>query len=142
MRVFLDTNVWVAAVATNGLCQDLVTVCLSDHVVLTCDLSRRELFDVVSRKLRPPNGVLKWIKELWAMTVAIEDAPLRLGSPDERLVAAAATAGADLFVTEDKEVLARRHVGPMRIVSPRDAWLILLAAPPAWRAHRQTAAAI
>ena len=39
--------------------------------------------------------------------------------------AAAVAAGAELFVTGDKRVLEWAASGTMRIVSPRQAWIIL-----------------
>jgi predicted nucleic acid-binding protein len=44
---------------------------------------------------------------------------------DARLVAAAVTAGADLFVSGDKRVLEWGASGSLRIASPRQAWIIL-----------------
>ena len=44
---------------------------------------------------------------------------------DSRLVAAAVAAGAELFVAGDKWVREWAASGPLRIVSPRQAWIML-----------------
>lgn len=46
---------------------------------------------------------------------------------DARLVAAAVTTGADIFVTGNKRVLGWKQSGTLRIVTPREAWIILFA---------------
>jgi len=44
---------------------------------------------------------------------------------DARLVKAALAAGADVFVTGDRRVLGWGAQGAMRILSTRDAWMLL-----------------
>lgn len=62
---------------------------------------------------------------MWRSAELVVDVPAESADNDSRLIAAAAATGADLFVTGDKQVLERTQIGHMRIVSPRDAWLIL-----------------
>jgi len=71
------------------------------------------------------------VQELFGFASLIKDASASRGDSDARLLVAAAGAGADLFITGDKAVLKRKSVGAMRIVSPRDAWLILFGPEPA-----------
>lgn len=125
MRVFLDTNVWVSAVAARGVCEELLLRALEDGTALTSPLVWEELTEVLTRKVLPSPTVWQQIRSLWCSAESVEDTPAASEDNDSRLIAAAAAAGADLFVTGDKEVLARKHSGNMRIISPRDAWLIL-----------------
>lgn len=125
MRVFLDTNVWVSAVAARGVCEELLLRVLEDGLALTSPLIWEELTEVLTRKALPSPVAWQRIRSLWRSAESVEDAPTAGEDNDSRLIAAAAAAGADLFVTGDKEMLARRHSGNMRIISPRDAWLIL-----------------
>lgn len=125
MRVFLDTNVWVSAFAARGACEELLLRVLEDGSALTSPLVLEELTEVLTRKVLPSPAAWQRIRSLWCSAESVEDAPAERQDNDSRLIAAAVAAGADLFVTGDKEVLAQRHSGNMRIVSPRDAWLIL-----------------
>ena len=84
---------------------------------------------MLARKVSPSPAAWTRIRSLWGSAEPVEDVSAEGADNDSRLIAAAAAAGADLFVTGDKEVLERRPTGTMRIVSPRDAWLILY--PPA-----------
>lgn len=129
MRVFLDTNVWVSAFAARGVCEELLLRLLEDGSVLTSPLVWEELTGVLTRKVLPSPAAWQRIRSLWCSAESVKDAPAEREDNDSRLIAAAAEAGADLFVTGDKEVLERSHSGNMRVVSPRDAWLILY--PPA-----------
>lgn len=125
MKIFFDTNVWVSAFAAAGLCESLVCECLREHSVLTSPLVREELFRALDNKLRLDKSELKEVQGLLGFASLIKDVPASRGSNDARLLVAAAGAGADLFVSGDKAVLKRKSVGAMRVVSPRDAWLIL-----------------
>jgi predicted nucleic acid-binding protein len=125
LKVFFDTNVWVSAFAAAGLCENLVSECLREHSVLSSPLVGEELFRTLDNKLKLDKPELKEIQELFRFASLIKDASASQGDTDARLLIAAAAAGADLFVSGDKAVLKRQSVGAMRIVSPRDAWLIL-----------------
>lgn len=54
MRVFLDTNVLVAAFATRGLCEDLLRTVLAEHELVVSELVLDELGRVLLEKLRMP----------------------------------------------------------------------------------------
>ena len=125
MKVFFDTNVWVSAFAAAGLCENLLSECLREHSVLSSPLVGEELFRVLDNKLRLDKSELKEVEELFGFASLIKDVSASRGNNDARLLIAAAAAGADFFVSGDKAVLKREAIGAMRIVSPRDAWLIL-----------------
>ena len=126
MKVFFDTNIWVSAFAAAGLCENLVSECLREYTVLSSPLVGEELFRALDKKLKLDKPELKEARELFGFASLIKDASASQGNNDARLLVAAA--GADLFVSGDKAILKRKAVGAMRIVSPRDAWLILFGA--------------
>jgi predicted nucleic acid-binding protein len=125
LKVFFDTNIWVSAFAAAGLCESLVSECIREHSVLSSPLVGEELFRVLDNKLKLDKPELKEVRELFGFASLIKDASASRGNNDTRLLIAAASAGADLFVSGDKAILRREAIGTMRIVSPRDAWLIL-----------------
>jgi len=127
MRVFLDTNVLVSAVATRGICADVLREVLVSHrLVVSSDLLR-EIEKVLHEKVKVPQSL---ISEFIALIE--EDALLSEASPlsdikirdrrDVPILSAALNAGADLFVTGDKELLELRKVGETEIVSLRSFW--------------------
>ena len=54
MRVFLDTNVLVAAFATRGLCADVVRLTLAEHELLVSPTVLQELTRALVGKLHVP----------------------------------------------------------------------------------------
>ncbi len=127
MKIFLDTNVWFSAVATPGLCEGLVKQLFEEHEVLGSALVWEELSGLLVRKLRFSSDELAIAQAMFEEAEQTPDVPDPADDNDARLVAAASTAGADLFVTGDKRVLEWKPSGTVRIVTPRAAWIILFA---------------
>lgn len=125
MRVFVDTNVWVSAIASPGLCEELLKQLFSTHEVLGSELVRQELESVLVRKLRFSRQEVAAALTLCGETSLLADVAVPRKDSDVRLVAAALAGGAHLFVTGDKRVIEWGKSGSMRIISPRDAWIIL-----------------
>lgn len=61
MRVFLDTNVLVAAFATRGLCADVLRAVLTQHDLLISEVVLAELRNVLPRKLGLPLATVQEI---------------------------------------------------------------------------------
>ena len=127
MRVYLDTDVLVSAVATRGLSADMLRLVVAEHELLTGAVNLTELQRVLREKLRAP---ARTIRELVAFlenhTVipkpkATLDVEVR--DPDDRCVLASAVAGAaDVLITGDRDVLDLGDRTPLPIVDPRGFW--------------------
>ncbi|MCX6842113.1 MAG: putative toxin-antitoxin system toxin component, PIN family [candidate division WOR-3 bacterium] len=127
MRVFVDTNVLVSAVATRGLCADVLREVLASH-----DLSvSQQVLDEVRRTLRlklgaGPDLAADFIRLLQQNAVIAQ--PAR--SPDVELrdrddlpiLSAAVAAQAHVLVTGDQELVELGSVEGVQIVSPRQFW--------------------
>ena len=127
MRVFLDTNVLVAAFATRGLCADVVRLVLAEHDFVTGEVVLEELRDVLTRRIKLPAGtVADALTLLRAQEVVPKPArpsALPIRDPDDRwILASAISARADLLVTGDQDLLAIATLAPVRIVNPRGLW--------------------
>ncbi len=132
MRVFLDTNVLVAAFAARGLCADVFRLAATDHELLVGAPVLVEMRRILETKLRMPasarNEVLQILRRF--VQVPAANAPIALGindPDDEWIVACAIAAAADVFVTGDKALLGLHRVQAMPIVSPREFWTQLTA---------------
>lgn len=123
MRVFLDTNVWFSAMATQGICEILVERLAQSHSTLTSNLIWTELSGLLVRKLHFSPEEITQAKSVLDELEWIADSDDPADDNDRRLLAAAI----DLFVTGDKRVLEWKTAGPMRIVTPREAWITLFA---------------
>jgi predicted nucleic acid-binding protein len=123
LKVFLDSNIWLSAVVFPGLCAELLLeLDARGHRVLTSELVRQEVHDVVQRKFKRQEIALERFDSLWACAECVPDLAEPAADADARLVAAARDAGAQLFITGDQRVLGWHPQGRMGIVSPRQAW--------------------
>ena len=127
MRVFLDTNVLASAVATRGLCTDVLREVLSSHELVISDVLLNELKQVLQSKFNvPPAFILEFITLLQqdtilANSVNLPDVKLK-GKNDKLILAGALSGKAELLVTGDKELLALGRFKELEIVSPRTFW--------------------
>lgn len=134
MRIFLDTNILTSAVATRGLCADVLREVLTSHELVISDSLLKELRRVLQRKLKVPTFLIsEFIDVLKQDTVFVKPADLpkvNIKDKDDLIILASALCGeADLFVTGDKELLELAKVENLEIVSPRAFWEKLKAKP-------------
>ncbi len=127
MRVFLDTNVLVAAFTTRGLCDDVVRVAIADHTLLTGEVNLQELRRVLRQRMKVPPDVVTRVEDLLRARTVIPkpkdppDVPVR--DPDDLWVLASAIEGdAEVLVTGDQDLLAVADIAPLPIVTPREFW--------------------
>ena len=129
MRIFLDTNVLAAALATRGLCAELFEVALQSHELLVSDSLLTELERILPEKLGQSESVTKGfiaLLKVEADLVTAEHLAPPLPDPDDEPIVASALAGsADIFVTGDKALLALDSIEGMPFRSPRQLWELL-----------------
>ncbi|HOX26854.1 MAG TPA: putative toxin-antitoxin system toxin component, PIN family [Candidatus Krumholzibacteria bacterium] len=130
MKVFFDTNVLVSAVATRGLCADLVRLVLSEHEPVIGEVVLAELAAVLGRKLSLPQEVIASVEENLRRGEVVPRPPapstLPVDDPDDRWILASAIAGnADVLVTGDQGLLAVAGEAPLRILDPRGFWTLV-----------------
>ena len=135
MRVCLDTNVLIAALATRGLCADVLRTVLAEHELVIGEVILTELRRVLTKKFKMPADRVDAIEAIFdpfpvlPKPAAPTDIPVR--DPSVRWIAATALAGeAEILVTGDDDLLAVAGDAPIRIVAPRAFWE-LLRQPPA-----------
>jgi predicted nucleic acid-binding protein len=130
MKVFLDTNVWLSATVYSGLCEELLLQCSEHGWPYSSPLVRLEAHEVLQRKFAQTVYACDLFDAVRQEAQMLSDVAEPANDNDARLVSAANAADIALFVTGDKRVLgwqtATRSAGVMRIVSPRQAWPLLL----------------
>ena len=127
MRVFLDTNVLVSAVATRGLCADVLREILTSHELVVSAPLLSELKKILHNKIGVPQEIISDFTEVLTQdSIFSEDtrpANIDINDRDDVLILSTALNGnAELFVTGDKELLELTRIKSMRIVSPRKFW--------------------
>jgi putative PIN family toxin of toxin-antitoxin system len=127
MRVFLDTNVVVGAVATRGLCADVLRDALAHHDLIASEVLLDEIHRVLVTKLGVPTELASEVVTLIRKSAFLSEPSGTIdvsieGAEDRALVLAAMAGRADLFVTGDRKLLKIARFGTMEIVSPRIFW--------------------
>jgi putative PIN family toxin of toxin-antitoxin system len=135
VRVFLDTNVLASAVATRGICADILRTTLAEHRLLIGEAVLAELGPVLLRKFRVAPDLAKETDEFLRREAEVieRSSPLgiQLRDPDDVPILEEAVAGkADVLVTGDKDLLEVTQPTPIRILSPRGFWDLLRSDAP------------
>lgn len=127
MKVFLDTNVLVSAVATRGLCADVLREVLLRHRLIISSELLTELENVFRKVLGLQQNIIsEFIGVIKQDSQVSTSSPLlnvKIRDKDDLLILSSAlNGGADLFITGDKELLGLKRIKNMDIVSPRSFW--------------------
>lgn len=134
MKVFVDTNVVLAAFATRGLCADLFSHVLLEHEVLVGETVIRELRSKLRSKLKLSRNTIDEIEALLRDQTVVETPTghlsLGISDPDDEWIVAEAKAGAaDVLVTGDAALQKVGQRSPLPIVFPRGLWETLRRTP-------------
>jgi putative PIN family toxin of toxin-antitoxin system len=130
VRVYPDTNVLVSAVATRGLCADLLEAILADHDLVLGETVLAELQRVLGQKMRlGPKRVAEldgFLRQQGDVVRTDRLLRLKIRDPSDRPILAEAVAGrADALVTGDRDLLVLAARSPVAIRSPREFWDLL-----------------
>ena len=126
MRVYLDTNVIVSALATRGLCADVLQLVLAEHDLVVGETMLGELPRVLRQKLGLPDEAIEetiaFLRRQASVVTTTAAVPIKGVDPADAAVVAEAAAGAvDLLVTGDQGLLTAPGL-PIKAVSPRELW--------------------
>ena len=127
MRVFLDTNVLVSAVATRGLCADVLREILVSHQLVVSNPLIFELKNILHTKIGLPQEIISDFVELLTQDAVLSEntdlETIDINDKDDiPILSTALNGNAELFVTADKELLKLKKIQSMRIISPRKFW--------------------
>ena len=127
MKVMLDTNVLASAVATRGLCADVLRAVLAEHELVICPQIISELQRILKDKFAlSPQLVNEFIRLVQEDSTLCEpgDLPaIKLNDKDDLgILSAAVGGGVNVIVTGDKEMQMVGMVAGLIIVSPRQFW--------------------
>lgn len=135
MRIFPDSNVWVSAFATRGLCYELIRSLLRRHgrgdiEVLLGQPVREEILRILAGKFHATESDLAPVRTALDIAESVPAAPEKplpaVTDPDDVPIIACALAGrAEIFVTGDQALLAMDSIEGLYILSPRQFWLRL-----------------
>lgn len=126
-----DTNIFIAAILTEGLCSRLLRRArLKDFFLIVCPCIIDEIKKVLSDKFKFPQYEISTSIDIIneALTDMIDaDMPvisICKGRDDNKIIACALVAKAHYLVTGDAELLELRQYKNIKIISPRDFELL------------------
>ncbi len=129
MHVFVDTNVWIAALIARGTCAELVDHLIAQHVIWYSPLVDEEVLRVLSEKFGYSEGRVRgvklWLEDVARCTPRIDDAPEITGDrADDFVLKAALEAPSEVLVTGDSDLLDVDVDAALVIVEPAGFWRI------------------
>ena len=127
MKVFLDTKVLVSAVATRGLCADVLREVLISQILVLTPVLFDELDEILQSKLGFPSKIVEeYVEVLKSESLMVKEFDRLYLIPPEgnyiTLLSAAVAVDTELFVTGYKWLLDLACFDEMKIVSPREFW--------------------
>lgn len=127
MKVVLDSNVVIAAFATQGLCGSVLELCLDRHQIILSKALLREIRKALRDRIKLPAQEVKGITAFLRRSTQIKSPePLQTDvcrdPEDVKVLSLAVTAGAETIVTGDKDLLTLGKFQTIPIVSPREFW--------------------
>jgi len=134
MKVFIDTNVLVAALGTRGLCSDLMREVLENRQLVSSHGILTELRRILLKKFKLPSSeteaVIELLTAISQMAEPDATASLPIQDPDDiPHLSAAQIAQCKVFITGDKELWPLSPLGAMLVISPKDFWRMIRKQP-------------
>jgi putative PIN family toxin of toxin-antitoxin system len=128
VKVALDTNVLISAYTTRGLSSDVFRLILAEHELVLSRIVLEEFSRVMRDKFGVPGRfVAEFVDDLSLHGVAEtategSDLPFIRDRDDRLVVQSSIDAGAECFVTGDRDILDVRDQIALPIQTPREFW--------------------
>ncbi len=130
MKIVIDTNVIIASFATRGLCSELLELCLYNHEIYISEHIINECENKFKDKIKLPNKIIKQISTFLRNEINVV-APTKIDNnicrdkKDIPVIGTAISAGAEVIISGDKDLLNLKNYKHIKILSPRDFWNFL-----------------
>jgi putative PIN family toxin of toxin-antitoxin system len=128
MKIFIDTNVLIAAFISHGACNELFKHCMTNHIVFTSDFVLKELTRTLANKFKyPAEEIVQAQKIILSGAIVTDEAPLQRpiskDKDDDHIIAAAIKAEVDCLLSGDSDLLSLKKIQEIPILSPQDFWV-------------------
>ena len=130
MKIVLDTNVLIAAFATQGLCHAVLEVCIDQHEIVLSEQILKEFTSNLRRKIKAPSEVVESAVQFLKGHSSIHKVGklsqrVSRDATDDHILSLAHETNADYIVTGDQDLLVLKKFSKVGIVLPRDFWEML-----------------
>ncbi len=127
MKLVLDSNIYIAAFATRGLCSELFEYCLKNSEIISFPEILSEIQNKLQTKIKLPEEIIaKAMDFINAETISIVPSEVSTDlcrdPKDLMVLGLALAANAKYIIAGDKDLLAIKNIGKTEIVNPRLFW--------------------
>jgi putative PIN family toxin of toxin-antitoxin system len=130
MRLVLNSNVIIAAFATQGICLSLLEHCLYAHNIFFSEDLLKEISIKLQTKIKVPKQLVREIISFLknhATTVSprqLEQNICRCPNVDN-VISLAMTVKSDYVISGESDLMALKQHKSVTVLSPRDFWKVL-----------------
>jgi putative PIN family toxin of toxin-antitoxin system len=130
VRVCLDANVLVSALAARGLAADVVRATLAEHELIVPEVVVTEVCRVLRSKLKVPSETVEAVEQLLRSQIPVPKPKATLDveirdAADAWVLASAVAGAAEVLVTGDNDLLTLGDSAPLPMLTPRAFWEFL-----------------
>ena len=125
MNIVFDSNIYIAAFATHGVCHLMLESCITEHNVFISDFIFGEVKEKLIKKIKlPPETVDEIISYLGEQAIVTN--PKNLVSDicrdpdDDNIISLGLAAKAEYIVTGDRDLLDIGQYASLHMVSPKE----------------------
>ena len=124
MNIVIDSNVYISAFATHGICHLLLENCIVNHKIFTSEFILREVKEKLTGKIKLPadtvGEIIDYLRgQAVLATPLIKVSGISRDPDDDNIIALAVTVKADYIVSGDKDLLDLGNYQSILIVSPK-----------------------
>ena len=124
MKVVLDTNVLLSALAARGLCDAVLQGCLAAHELVLSDMILQEVLKHLPSKFKlPPAHAEEIVAFLRSQATIVTPVPVSpdacRDSSDLEVLGTAVAGQAECLVSGDEDLLVLKRYRGIEILSPR-----------------------
>lgn len=124
MKILIDSNVLISALATQGMAQRSFRLALEYHEIFISHYIMNEVEAALAKKFKFPaeecQTAVKYLKKVCALIRTRGAAiPMIRDGKDDPILQAAEQAKVDILMTGDKDLLEVKLKLPFRILNPR-----------------------
>lgn len=130
MKVILDSNIYIAAFSSRGLCSSLFELCLDRTTIIVSEYILSEVSRVFSKKIKLPgdkvNDIIAYLREQCTVRDYKKlNKRICRDADDDNILALAKDNQVDYIITGDDDLLVLKKFDSIPITNPREFWNII-----------------
>lgn len=130
MKVILDSNIYIAAFSSRGLCSSVFELCLDSTTIIISEHILSEISRIFSEKIKLPseklNDITDYLREHCIVKEYVKlNEKICRDADDDNILALAKDSQTDYIITGDEDLLILKKFDSIPIINPRDFWNII-----------------